>query len=226
MEEINMMDSIIPKLQKEAWEFLVHKKLMLNGVSIIPKEIEVYYFKKQEFEDNSVHKNELQQNNSNHFYIHRWGNKCLDPYKGGKYPGIDFVVSEEKDVYYSYLIRSALVNDKPVVGPHKVLLAIESACHLCYNIIEQTKVEIVQNIILCDIVLFSSRINLGKLVSKEFYNSKLRAVLCDNWFIQNKYPKKEEMIVNYLLDNKMDKEQMKIFAKDKLGYIPSSIRNY
>lgn len=52
---------IIKKLQNEAYQFL-KKKLVLNGIAILPKEIEVYYYKEGEFEDKSVHQNELQTN--------------------------------------------------------------------------------------------------------------------------------------------------------------------
>ena len=37
---------------------------------------------------------------------------------------LDCVVSDTEDVHFSYLIRSALVNDKRAIGSHKVLEAI------------------------------------------------------------------------------------------------------
>lgn len=61
------------KLQNDAIQFVSQIKLILNGAVIIPKEIEVYYYKEGEFSDESVHRNELQQNNMNHFYVHRNG---------------------------------------------------------------------------------------------------------------------------------------------------------
>ena len=79
----------INNLQRDARKFITKNNLELNGVIIEPKEIEIYYYKEGVFEDNSVHKNELQTANPNHFYIHRIGTKRTDTYKGGNYPGID-----------------------------------------------------------------------------------------------------------------------------------------
>ena len=218
----------IEKLQNEVRHFLTIKKLKLNGLIIIPKETEVYYYQEGEFEDPSVHRNELQKNHKNHFYIHRWGTRQSDSYKGGNYPGIDFVVSDDANVYYSYLIRSALVNDKMVIGPHKVLEAIETTSKLTYEQIENSEIEVVDNYTSCT-VLFSCRIHLGKTVPEKFRNCELRAVLCDESFKHNKYPAKEKMVVNYLLEKvlsgKMSNTDATNFANKNLGYIPSTIKN-
>lgn len=224
----NVMDKedIIKKLQNEAAHFLTESKLMVSGLAILPKEIEVYYYKEGDFEDSSVHRNILQQNNQNHFYIHRWGIKKEDSYKGGNYPGIDFVLSNEKDIYYSYLIRSAVVDNDIHVGPHKVLEAIIDKSGLTTNELESSPIEILPNSISCD-VLFSSRINLGKN-AQEFSDYKLRAVLCDEWFGRKKYPAKEKMVVDFLTEKvrlqNMTPQQAMEYANKKLGYIPSSIR--
>ena len=218
----------IERLQKEVSQFLLQSKLVLNGVVVMPKEVEVYYYKKGEFEDDSVHRNALQKNNEGHFYVHRTGTEKTDPYKGGNYPGVDFVMSDNEEVYYSYLIRGAVVNDKLIVGPHNVLQAIKSECKLDdYKYIENRPVEIESNTVSCP-VLFSKRINLGKKVREEFVNCKLRAVLCDEWFRISKYPSKEKMMVEYLLEEvrmqNMDKEEVLAFAKKYLGYVPSSLK--
>ncbi len=217
---------IIKKLQNEASHFLTESKLMVNGLIILPKEIEVYYYKDGNFEDSSVHRNFLQQNNKNHFYIHRWGTKKEDSYKGGNYPGIDFVISDEKEIYYSYLIRSAVVDNDIHIGPHNVLKTIIDKSGLTEKDLESSAVEILPNSISCD-VLFSSRINLGKN-AKEFSDYKLRVVLCDEWFRNNKYPAKEKMVVEFLTENvrqqTMTPQQAMEYANTKLGYIPSSIK--
>ena len=77
-----MRHELIKTLQTNAKKFITENKLDLNGLIIEPKEIEVYYYKEGVFEDNSVHRNELQAANSNHFYIHRMGIKRTDTYKG------------------------------------------------------------------------------------------------------------------------------------------------
>lgn len=213
------------RLQKEAAEFLTHYKLRLNGLIIQPTEIEVYYYREGEFEDKSVHQNELQQNNYAHFYIHRWGKKKDDAYKGGNRPGIDFVVSKEENVYYTFLIRSAVINNSPVVGPHKVLMAIQEASRLAdFKEIENAVVEICPEKNPYDVV-FSQRINLGK-TTEVYMDLKLRAVLCDDtWFIKNKYRYKEQMIIDLLSNKQMAKEESFEYTRMKLGYIPLKIRN-
>ena len=217
--------NVVLRLQNEAKQLLQKSKLVFWGVVIILKEIESYYFEDGEFMDNSVHRNELQKNNSNHFYIHRKGKKRIDSYKGGKYPGIDFVVSNDDNIYYSYLIRSAVINGKLVVGPHKVLEEIQNVTKLSYNDIEKETIILEPNIIAKD-VFFSERINLGKTVLKEYKECKLRAVICDDLFREKgtKYPKKEELIINFLSNANMTKEEAMCYAKINLGYIPSSIK--
>ena len=228
-ENCSINQIFIRKLQDEARDFLTSAKMHLGGVSILPKEIESYCFNKDEFRDNSVHRNDLQKNNENHFYIHRWGYSKLDSYKGGSYAGIDFVVSNNPDLYYSFLIRSAVINDKLIIGPHKVLLEIANASGLGYDEIESKTVSLVPNNI-SQVVLFSPRINLGKTVSEIYRNCDLRAVLCDEFFRGSKYPLKEKMIDDYLID-KMDrceiaKEQALDYAKLRLGYIPSILKEH
>ena len=219
--QIKSLEAFVKRLQKEAAEFLTNSKLVLNGIVIQPTEIEVYYYHAGEFEDKSVHQNNLQQNNARHFYIHRYGVKETDSIKGGNRAGIDFVLSEEANKYYTYLIRSALINDQLIVGPHNVLVAIQAASHLDYTEIEKTTVQIVENKIPGD-VLFSERIHLGKDAG-DFRNLRLRAVLCDDTFIHRKYPAKEHMITDYIKYTNMSKEQAIEFARQKLGYIPKIV---
>ena len=217
------MNEAVKWLQDEAAQFLVKYELKLKDVIIQPKEIEMYFFKKGVFEDNSVHRNELQQNNRNHFYIHRNGIKQTDSYKGGNRPGLDFIVSDESFTFYSYLLRSAVVNGKMIIGPNKVLEAIKSASRLSMQEIEATPIEIISNAKSCP-VLFSSRIHLGKSVLDNYRNYKLRAVACDDSFRGAKYPGKEKMIVDFILEKKLTGDQAIEFAKEKLDYIPSILR--
>ena len=226
--EVHENQDVVLRLQNEAKSLLLNYELRLNGVSIIPKEIEVYFYKNGVFEDNSVHRNELQKNHNGHFYIHRWGTKETDPYKGGRYPGIDYVVSTNQEEYYSYLIRSAVVDDEIIVGPHKVLEAIMDKTHLSEKVIEKLQIELVSHCSQSQ-VLFSKRINLGKKVEEKYRNCRLRAVVCDEQFKTANYRGKGNMVVDFLLDelsqNKMDRKQALVFAKEYLGYITEKIRN-
>lgn len=216
--------AIIERLQNGAKQFLTETKLMLNGVSILPKEIEVYYYKEGEFEDISVHRNELQQNNKNHFYVHRWGKTKNDKYKGGNRAGLDFVVSSDKNTYYSYLIRSAVINGNLKVGPNKVLKTIIDNTNLSYKELESNSVELINESSSFD-VLFSERINLNQENESSYY--ELRAVLCDNLYKEkeSKYRHKEKMITQFIKGQKMTSQQALKYANDKLGYIPSEIRS-
>ena len=223
-----MTKKIVDRLQNEAKEFLTGRKLVLKGVTILPKEIEVYYYNEKEgFTDKSVHGNELQQKNKNHFYVHRWGLKQTDPYKGGNRPGLDFVLSDEENIFYSYLIRSAVINGgELVIGPNKVLKKIIEISGLEPADIEKAKVDLISDNKL-DNVLFSERINLGEN-AKDYISYKLRAVLCDEYYKGSKYPAKERMIVDFLLEKiksgNVSKEEAKVYAKEKLGYIPTVIK--
>ncbi len=228
-QNTNIMNNqlTIERLQNEARLFLTKTKLMLNGVSILPKEIEVYYFKEGEFEDTSVHRNDLQKKNKNHFYVHRRGLKQTDKYNGGNRGGVDFVVSDSENFYYSFLIRSAVIDNELVIGPNNVLESILNYCKLDKETLESEPIELHPNAVSGD-VLFSKRINLGKNAG-QFSECKLRAVLCDDLFRTNKYPAKEKMVVDFLIDKvqsqQMTKEQASEYAKQKLGYIPSAIKD-
>ena len=214
----------IKSLQIEAAQFLTKTKMTMNGLVIFPKEIEVYYYKEGEFEDSTVHRNELQKNNKYHFYVHRWGKTRNDKYKGGNRAGLDFVISDDENTYYSYLIRSAVINGNLKVGPNKVLKTIEECTILSHKELESNTIEL-------DIVdssydvLFSERINLNQ--ECEFSHYELRAVLCDNLYREkeSKYRNKEKMITRFIKEQKMTSQQALKYAQEKLGYIPSEIRS-
>lgn len=214
----------IKSLQIEAAQFLTKTKMTMNGLAIFPKEIEVYYSKEGEFEDPTVHKNELQKNNKNHFYVHRWGKTKNDKYKGGNRAGLDFVVSDDENTYYSYLIRSALINGNLIVGPNKVLKTIEGLTNLSYKELESNTIELYALDSSYD-VLYSERINLNQKCESSHY--ELRAVLCDNLYMEkeSKYRYKEKMITRFIKERKMSSQQALKYAQEKLGYIPSEIRS-
>ena len=101
---------VVRRLQQEGMEFLRSSCLVVNGVEVYPKEIEVYYYKVGEFEDYTVHQNELQTNNRNRFYVHRRGEERESSRIEGSRGGCDFVVSDKAGVYYSYLLRSVVID--------------------------------------------------------------------------------------------------------------------
>ncbi len=216
---------VIEILQDKAARFLTESRLEVNGLVIFPTEIEVYYYS-EDFKDTSVHQNELQtKKGKNHFYVHRKGKKQTDKYIGGSRGGLDFVISDNDDIYYSYLIRSAVVGDSPVVGPNKVLNSIMAKIGLDEKMLEDENVEIrPNNKIKCKCeVLFSRRINLGEN-AKEFAECELRAVLLDEWFKCSGYRNKQELIISKIRRCNMLKEDALLYAKEMLGYVPDSIR--
>lgn len=206
-----MNQDIITKLQNDAENLLNHLQLSINGCVIEPKEIEVYYFKTNEFEDTSVHRNDLQRNNLYHFYVHP--------------AGLDFVVSDSENYYHSYLIRSALVNNNMIVGPIKVRDKIFEHTDCTYKNrekLENMQIDITEKANYYS-VLFSERIGLGENAA-EYCNCHLRAVLCDIYFKVSKYKNKEKLMLNYLQNSDCSLEEKMDYARIKLGYIPKSLR--
>ena len=100
--------------------------------------------------------------------------------------------------------------------------------HLSEKVIEKLQIELVSHCSQSQ-VLFSKRINLGKKVEENYRNCRLRAVVCDEQFKTANYRGKGNMVVDFLLDelsqNKMDRKQALVFAKEYLGYVPEKIRN-
>ena len=186
---------VISRLQNEAADFLRNHYLSMNGVKISPKEVEVYYYKDKEFEDDSVHRNELQSNNQFHLYVHRTGKTKESRYKGGNYPGVDLVLSDNASCYYTLLLRSVSINGGDVVvGPHKVLEVIMHAVGLeSYASLEDQPLAVQTERLDCNI-LCSERINLGKTVRDVFRQAPLRLVLEDKDYQKTKYRFKERMI--------------------------------
>lgn len=182
----NIMQEKIKELQIKAATFLKSYSLLVNGMNILLKEVEVYYYEKSVFEDYTVHRNELQANNKFHFYVHRNGKSKDYKPKGGKRGGCDFVLSDKQDVYYTFLIRSIVVDNELIVGPNNSLKAILSKTGLTYSELENAKVELVSTPTQYDI-LTSSRIGLS-LPDKEsdviFHSAELRFIVCDEYFKQ------------------------------------------
>ena len=208
-------------LQEQASEFLKNNYLLVNGIAIYPKEIEVYYYAPGQFEDDTVHGNKLQENNPNKFYVHRYGKEDDSQYKSSpnnNRGGCDFVISEKNGVYHSYLIRSIVIDGELIVGPRKSLNAITEKTGLSYEELEKAQV-IVKPIKKSYDVFTTSRIGLGKPVNSDdacYREAKLRFILCDKYFKQRDknnvgYPKRTEAIDDFLRDNiisgSMTKEQ-------------------
>lgn len=220
------MENLVKKLQKEAKQFLTGAKLLFRNVEIIPKEIEVYFYKEGVFPDNSVHQKKYQTKEyKNHFYVHRC--KKSDSYKGGNRAGLDFVVSDETDTYYSYLIRSAVINGKTIYGPNNVLNTIKELCgNISYEEIEKQVVELKASNVEYDYVVFTTRYKLGKDVDEYFRSRKLRLVLLDNLFKESKYKAKEDIVLDFFKQTNYQKKQAFDYCKSHMSYVPSKVKDY
>ena len=228
--------NFITKLQKQASEFLQSKYLYVHGVAIYLKEIEVYYFEQGVFEDYTVHKNELQANNKYKFYVHRYGQGKDSKYISGTRGGCDLVLSASNEVYYSYLIRSVVINGELIVGPRKALNAILERTGLSYEDLENEYVEIKHIERGCD-VLMTTRIGLG--FSNNHYDhiyqeAELRCIVCDKYFkMRDKdnvgYPKRTEAIDNFLKRKleagEMTKEQAINYSKQWYGAVSQWLKD-
>lgn len=170
-------------------------------------EIEFYYFKKGVWCDNITYE--------------RGNRKVGDLFY--HLSGVDICFDCSNNEYGGILIRSMkkINKDKKemVNGPLNCLIDMLNSCengqmpHLM-ECIEQKTFDI----------LFSKRINLGKVAKDEYRNILLRAVLCDDMFKDGKYLYKPQMIKGFLLKQKMTNDQKNIYAKEKLGYVPSALK--
>jgi len=227
-------------LQKDASVFLQGYYLLVNNIAIYLKEIEVYYYEHGRFEDYSVHRNILQKKNKHKFYIHRYGQDADSSYKSSpknNRGGCDFVMSDSDGVYYSYLIRSIVINDELYVGPRKTLNAIIENTGLSYEELEKANVTIVPFENNHD-VLNTSRIGLGN--SKEndaelYKNAELRCILCDKYFVKrdNKnvgYARRTEAIYNFLKrkleTGEMTKEEAIKYSNDWYGAVSRWLKDW
>lgn len=227
----NLMQEKIKELQTKAVSFLKSYSLLVNGINLSLKEIEVYYYEKGVFEDYTVHRNELQANNRFHFYVHRNGKSKDYKPKGGKRGGCDFVLSDKQDVYYTFLIRSIVIDNELIVGPNNSLKAILSKTSLTYSELEVAKVELVPTTTPHDIFT-THRIGLGQPETEGdaiFHSAELRFIVCDEYFKQTDknskcgYKLRTDAIDNFLRHqisiNKMSREEAAEYSKKWYGAI-------
>lgn len=224
------------RLRKEASDFIQGNYLLVNNVAIYLKEIEVYYYEAGKFEDYTVHRNQLQRNNKHKFYVHRYGQKVDSSYKSSpknNRGGCDFVLSDTDNIYYSYLIRSIVINENPVFGPRNSLNAIIENTGLSYEELEKAEVKVVPFENHHDI-LKTSRIGLGNPNEGEnplFKEAELRLIICDEYFKEkNGYKRRTEAIDNFLIEclkeGKMTKEEAIKYSKDWFEAVSTKLREY
>jgi hypothetical protein len=207
-------------LQNKAIDFLRNNYLVVNGISIYPKEIEVYYYEQGVFEDIYVHQDKRQRNHPNQFYVHRKG-------RGG----CDFVVSDLDKVYYSYLLRSVVIDGELFVGPINTYDAICSKTGLSGNSLESASVT-VESYENNHNVFTTARIGLNPEIdgTKSFLGTPLRLMICDEYYKprhdkkKTHYKGREDAFCTFMkaqiAEHKMTKEEVAKEAKEYLEYIP------
>lgn len=200
---------------------------IIKGTKVYPKEIEVYAYIDGIFPDDSVHRNELQQANRGHFYVHRSGKSKEAPYKGRA--GVDYCFSNVPGLYYTWLIRGAYIEGKGfILGPSNFRQAILDIYGGNERAFESESFDIHYaggNLP----VLFSERINLGKSVSDEWRSVQFRAVLGDDMFRKERYQQKGNLIENYvralIASGEWPREDCISRGEAILGYHMSSLQN-
>ena len=149
------------------------------------------------------------------FYVHRYGKAKTSKYVKGNRGGCDFVACEKDGVFYSYLIRSIVIDGELFVGPSKSLDAIMKCCGIStHEELEDIQVDIVRYENECD-VLIGERIGLGVTSctkDNEYKKALLRFVLCDEFFKKrdkhNVGYKKRTDIIDVFLLKKIEKGEM------------------
>lgn len=215
-------DETIKWLQKEAIEFLKNHYLVVNGVEIYPKEIEVYRYEKEgEFKDVYVHCVDNQMNRHYKFYVHEKG-------RGG----CDLVISDSKNLYYSYLIRSVVIGGELIVGPLNSFDAICAKTGLPEKELEDANVT-VKDYNNDHNVFTDTRIGLEPKKDKDdgqpYLNAKLRFILCDDYYKPRAhYKNRERALTNFMLQKlakgEMTKDEVFKEADEYLGYVPKRLK--
>ena len=117
-------EEIAKKLQDINDLFLTEYKLKVDNTEIIPLETEIYYYNENKiFEDNMIHKNELQESRFGQLYFHRKGfskNNEIILFPRG---GVDICISDN-NYYLSILLRSVIKTqdgiENFISGPGKI----------------------------------------------------------------------------------------------------------
>jgi hypothetical protein len=232
LSELSLKDGFIGLIQKETINRLYNNIFFIvKNVKIYPLEVEVYYFKEGEYEDNSVHQNERQQNNNNHFYIHRFGKGKNDKYKG--HAGIDFVWSKENNLYYTWLLRSVIIKKNnqsdTFIGPMKVLQAIKDWTCLSFEDLETETLSFEYELNNNEKypVFTSERIGLTDSVDKKYRIEILRFIIAKD-YANCKYKQKSNPVINFYKKvyqvGAESKETCLSQCKLYLNYIPKKIK--
>lgn len=99
---------------------------------IYPIEVESYFFAENIFEDDTVHKSELQKNRFGKFHFHRKGRDAENKILFSR-SGVDICLSKNNEYYFGVLVRSAKINNEDSIINGPQLLAQRIYRFLCNN---------------------------------------------------------------------------------------------
>jgi hypothetical protein len=123
-----------------------------DNFCLYPIEVEAYYYNESNFQDTTVHKNELQKKRFGKLYFHRAGRKRGNAFLFDE-GGVDICLSSG-EYYFGILIRSTWINEEkePVCGPG--LLTRRIVQHLS----NETEIEDETKIVIEDVEKYRSKI--------------------------------------------------------------------
>lgn len=164
-------------LQQINAKLLTHYRIKItSGLCIYPLEVEAYYNNGHDFNDCSCHCHRLQQNRFGKLYFHRLGQTgTLNKTRGG----VDICLSDQENIYFSLLIRSARIGKESITGPHKVAEKIIQEARQSYDKLEQYEVlePYGSDSIRQETIFQGTRVNLGKNVSPRYREMNLRSLI-------------------------------------------------
>lgn len=191
---------------------------------IYPIEVESYFFAENIFEDDTVHKSELQKNRFGKFHFHRKGRDAENKILFSR-SGVDICLSKNNEYYFGVLVRSAKINNEDSIINGPQLLAQRIYRFLCNNenlaSLSLENISLLSNFensttVLCNsatrnvpIMIHSSRIGLN---DKSEYSSLNLRSLCDLSISKQK----EKDVLSYMEHNKITATPQNV--KNILGY--------
>lgn len=190
-----------------------------------PIEVEAYFYDQEAFPDNYVHRNKLQQGRFGKLYFHRKSQSregCF-LYSHG---GVDICLSDNKNIYYSILIRGIRMDDGTTIcnSPNKVARYILGKT----SDIQTRVMELEQQVCLTrsendprlnHLIIHTKRYGLTVGKSPDVARYNLRTLTeFGTQFPYNKYKGKEEIALSYFssLNRTIKKEEI----RNLLGYVP------
>lgn len=212
-------------LQDICEAFLKHFYLEVSDYAIFPTEVEAYCYCTRN-PDLFVHRNILQKNRFGYLYVHRHPDNPNND-KGKNTPkgraGIDVCLSDNDDMYFGMLIRSALVTTNNVTdsadGPFSLYKLLKKGHNPDYFKELESSPALKAWGNRKGYVFFSPRIGLPDGRDDSYAKKNLRAVIADTLVGRN-YKMKEDLFSGLKLSN----DEKSLIAKDVLGYLPSYLK--